>query len=117
MTRRQTGKRGETIAATALQRAGYTILDRNWRCAMGELDLIARHRGDIVFVEVRARQDGADVALESISRRKSAKLAVLAQAYLDAHGIEDAAYRIDVVAINLAEPSPTVEIIENAVGW
>ncbi len=117
MTTRQAGKRGEAIAAAALRRAGYTILDRNWRCAVGELDLVARHRGDIVFVEVRARRDGTETALESIGPRKSAKLARLAQVYLAAHGLDDAAHRIDVVAVDLASPTPSVEIIENAVGW
>jgi putative endonuclease len=117
MTRRQTGKRGELIAAAALRRAGYTILDRNWRCPAGELDLVARHRGEIVFVEVRSRADGPDAALESIAGRKQAKLIALAEAYLAAHGFDDAPFRIDVVAVSLAARAPTVEIIENAVGW
>jgi len=117
MTRRQAGKRGEAIADAALRRAGYTILDKNWRCAAGELDVVARHRDDIVFVEVRARRDGTDAALESIAGRKQAKLAELAQAYLSAHGLDGAPFRIDVAAVDLAANPPSVEIIEDAVGW
>ncbi len=117
MTRRGKGKHGETIAAAALRRAGYTILEQNWRCASGELDLVARHGGDIVFVEVRARRDGADAALESIAGRKQARLAELAQAYLAAHGLDGAPFRIDVAAVDLSASPPMVEIIEDAVGW
>ncbi len=115
MTTRQQGKRGEMIAAAALEKAGYTILDRNWRCSIGELDLVARHRGDLVFVEVRARQTGVDAALESIGPVKQARLTELAQAYLNAHALADTAVRIDVVAVNLSRG--TAEIVENAVGW
>ncbi len=120
MTTRQKGQRAEALACAALRRAGYTIIERNWRCPAGELDLIARHRGDIVFVEVRSRADGADAALESITSHKRTKLIGLAQAYLAAHDLDDAAYRIDVVAVGPASSAaqqPDVEIIEDAIGW
>jgi putative endonuclease len=115
MTRRKTGTRSEAIAAAALTRAGYTILDRNWRCPAGELDLVAQHHGEIVFIEVRSRTDGPDTALESITVGKRKRLARLAYAYLAAHGLDSAAFRIDVVAVGLR--SQSVEIIENAIGW
>lgn len=117
MPTQQRGRRGEAIAAAALERAGYTITDRNWRCVLGELDLVARHRDEIVFVEVRARYDGIDTALESIGPRKQRQLARLAEAYLAAHQLVNTPYRIDVVAVDLAAREPTVEIVENAVGW
>jgi putative endonuclease len=115
--KQKTGRRAEAIAAAALEKAGYTILERNWRCAIGEIDLIARHRGEIVIVEVRARADGTDTALESILPGKRDRLIKLAEAYLDAHDQTDEPFRIDVVAVGLVSPSPAVEIIENAVGW
>ncbi len=115
--RRKTGQRAESLAAAALEKAGYTILERNWRCAIGEIDLVARHRGEIVIVEVRARADGTDTALESIVPGKRDRLIKLADAYLDAHDLTDESVRIDVVAVGLSSPSPTVEIIENAIGW
>lgn len=115
MGTRETGKRGETIAAAALEKAGYTIVERNWRCAAGELDVVARHRGDIVFVEVRSRAHSADAALESITPRKRAQLIKLAHAYLDAHDLHDTPYRIDVVAIGFT--ANEIAIIEDAVGW
>lgn len=117
MTTRSKGKRGEDEAALALQRAGYEIVARNWRCGEGELDLITRHRGEIVFVEVRARADGTGAALESISPRKRAKLQVLAQSYLAEHNLDDVPYRIDVVAVHLMRGAVSIEIVENAIGW
>jgi putative endonuclease len=115
--RQKTGRRAESLAAAALEKAGYTILERNWRCAIGEIDLVARQRGEIVIVEVRARADGTDTALESILPDKRDRLLRLADAYLDAHDLTDESVRIDVVAVGLSSPSPTVEIIENAIGW
>ncbi|MEP7284130.1 MAG: YraN family protein [Chloroflexota bacterium] len=113
--RRRKGSRGEAIAAAALEQSGYIILERNWRCADGELDIVAKHRGEIVFVEVRARMDGMDTALESITPRKAAKLMLLADLYLAAHPIDNMPVRIDVVAVHLG--SGATDIIENAVGW
>jgi putative endonuclease len=115
MNRRQTGKRGETIAASALEKAGYTLLDRNWRCPEGELDIVARRGIEIVFVEVRARAGGVDVALESITPAKQERLLRLADAYLSEHGLTESPFRIDIVAVGSAPDA--VEIIENAVGW
>lgn len=115
MARQRIGAQGEILAALALERVGYTVLERNWRCSQGELDIVARHGGELVFVEVRARTDGVDSALESISARKRARLEALAQAYLAAHDLDDAPFRIDVAAVN--PRTSAVEIIENAVGW
>ena len=118
MTTRRKGKRGEALAASALEKAGYVIRERNWRCKMGEIDLVALHRGEIVFIEVRARADGMDAALESIGARKQAKLMRLAEIYLEMHDLDDAAFRIDVVAVNLGPGGATeTQIIEDAVGW
>src|SRR5450631_980747 len=111
MTRAANGKRGEDRAVAALERAGCTVLERNWRCAAGELDIIARQGQEIIFVEVRWRADGLDAALESIGPRKRAKLIRLANAYLATHGLSESAYRIDVAAVS----ADAIEIIENAV--
>ncbi len=117
--KRQTGQHAEAIAAAALEQAGYTILDRNWRCLGGEIDLVAQHHGEIVIVEVRARTGGDDInaALESITKPKRARLIRLAYEYLEQHHLDDVPFRIDVVAVSLSSSPPAVEIIENAVGW
>jgi putative endonuclease len=115
---RRKGNRGEDVAVAALQRAGYTILARNWRVVvngkqLGELDIIARHKGDMVAVEVKSRRDGIDMALESITPAKARKLTQMIEAYLAMHNLSESAYRIDVAAVC----GETVEIIEHAVGW
>lgn len=75
---------------------------RNWRCPAGEIDIIAREGDSLVFVEVRTRR-GLQFGTpeESITARKQAKLAEVAQTYVQTMGLEDAAWRIDVVAIRL----------------
>ncbi|MCC7448554.1 MAG: YraN family protein [Anaerolineae bacterium] len=115
MGTRETGQRGEAVAARALEKVGYTIIERNWHCADGELDLVCHHRNELVFVEVRSRAHSADAALESITPRKRSQLIKLAQAYLDAHNLNDTPYRIDVVAIGFT--ANDITIIEDAVGW
>jgi putative endonuclease len=117
MKRRQKGQRGESFAAAALEQAGYQILTRNWRCDLGELDIIAQHEGEIVFVEVRAKFDGIDSALESITPAKQNKLIRLAERYLDENGSADVSFRFDVVAIELTMREPVIEIIRDAIGW
>ncbi len=94
---------------------GYTILERNWRCDQGELDIVARHRDELVLVEVRSRADDLEAALVSISSRKQKRLAALAEAYLAAHDLDDIAVRIDVAVVN--RRTEAVEVIEYAVGW
>jgi putative endonuclease len=97
------GLTGEEIAARYLSRAGYTIVDRRWRCATGEIDLVARDGSLLVFVEVRTRRgDARGAAVESITPIKASRLADLAALYLAAHpelGQPD--WRIDLVAVQL----------------
>jgi len=104
--RRLLGRRGEEMAAAHLCRKGYAIIAANWRCARGELDLVARDRATLVFVEVRTRRTTlAGSAAESITLAKQRRLALLARAYLERVELDGQAWsgpwRIDVVAIEL----------------
>ena len=100
--RQQVGERGEEVAAAFLRRQGYEILTRNWRCPTGEIDIVAREGECLAFVEVRARRgERYGTAEESITAAKKAKLVELAQTYLQEAGLEQAVWRIDVVAIDL----------------
>ena len=75
MKKQETGKRGEQIACKALEKKGYRILERNYRCRYGEIDLVARHRDYIVFVEVRSKTGhGFGSPEESITAAKKKKL-------------------------------------------
>ncbi len=116
---RQTlGQRGEHYAAQYLIAHGYTLRERNWRCTVGELDLVAEKDDVLIFVEVRTRRgDRLGTPEESITPAKRVKLIAAAQTYLDEHGQLDRDWRIDVVAIEI-DPRGAVKrctLIENAI--
>ena len=99
--RRQTmGRRAEAIARARLREIGYRVLEANYRSRYGEIDLVARHDGEYVFVEVRSKSArSAGQPEESITPRKRDHLVAAAQQYLQAHGADAADWRIDLVAI------------------
>ena len=99
------GRLGEESTARMLASAGWRILDRNWRCSAGELDIVAWEplapdSGTLVFVEVKTRR-GLSYGLpqEAVDPRKLARLRVLAGAWLASHEVRAAAVRIDVVGV------------------
>ncbi|MFD4180787.1 YraN family protein [Rhodococcus sp. NPDC058514] len=94
------GARGEELAAGHLTRAGMTILERNWRCRYGELDLIARDGDAVVFVEVKTRSGrGYGTPAEAVTFAKQGRIRRLAGLWLSgqAHGWRQV--RFDVVAV------------------
>lgn len=102
MERKRLGAIGEALAAQYLARQGYRVLARNRRTTLGELDLVVRDGGELVFVEVKTRIGGPDaVPEESVHPTKVARLVRLAESYLVAEDQEDAMWRIDVVAVVL----------------
>lgn len=121
--RKQLGAWGERIAADHLQAKGYQILQRNWRCARGEIDLVAQAGAELVFVEVKTRRGRAmGTPEEGLTPRKARRLLQLAQHYfyekdLDADEID---WRIDLVAVELDTGGKFLrcEHIPNlALGW
>ena len=114
--RHQFGQDSETSAEQFLRRKGYTILERNLRTTIGELDLVADDHGVLVFVEVKARTTGAfGGALLAVGRRKQAKLVRLAGQYLAQRHLSDRVCRFDVVLVQGdAESSFQIEHIEHA---
>lgn len=117
--KREFGQNGEKIAAEHLQARGYTIVETNWRCSKGELDLVARHGDTLVFVEVRSRHSGStEVPFESITPTKQRKLNVLAHLYLTSHDLNPPNWRIDVIAVAFPRRgTPIIEHVENALDW
>lgn len=95
------GDRGERAAARHLERRGYTVLSRQWRCRYGELDLVARDpQGTVCFVEVKLRGAGAiGLPREFVDGRKRERLRKAAMAYLAETGLEDACARFDVAEV------------------
>jgi len=94
------GRSGEQAAAEYLESCGLRILDRNWRCAAGEIDIVAVDRQALVVVEVKARTGMRyGGPLEAVSRAKRARLRRLAVQWLNAHGVRFDQVRIDVVGL------------------
>lgn len=113
--RLELGALGERIAVEELTRLGYRILERNYRCPVGEIDIVARRHGILVFVEIKTRRGRSPgYAKEAVDAGKRRRLSKAALSYLKANGACDASARFDVVAVSLADGPPVVEVVENA---
>ena len=102
--RRAFGQAGEDRAAAWYRARGYVVLDRNWRCHEGELDLVVRRGRTLVFVEAKTRRtDRFGIPAEAITPAKQRRLRGLARRYLEATGTRPASLRFDVVSILAGE--------------
>jgi putative endonuclease len=103
MNRRQRfGARAEAVAVAYLERRGYRLLERNYRCRAGEVDAILVDGETLVFLEVRARRGNlAGTPEESVTPTKAKRLAQVAQTYLEGHGQADALWRVDLIALEV----------------
>lgn len=109
------GRVGEQAASQYLQAQGYRILEQNYRCRFGEIDLIAQDGPVLAFIEVKTRQSrsfGAPAA--AVTLRKQRHIIKSAQVYLARMGNEQVVCRFDVVTIELDLQQPRIEIIKNA---
>jgi putative endonuclease len=104
--RSEVARRGEDAAAAFLTRVGMDVLERNWRSAQGEVDIIARDGDALVFVEVKTRRsERAGTGEEAVSPTKQRRILKLADAYLRDCGLEERPeVRFDVVAIRVIAP-------------
>ncbi|HOE33407.1 MAG TPA: YraN family protein [Smithella sp.] len=115
MTKIITGKKGERLAADFLTGNGYQILETNFRCPLGEIDIIARDHQEIVFVEVKTRKSHAlGYPEQAVGIQKQKKLSQLALWYLQAKKMSDKKARFDVVAVTLAVQANEINLIKNA---
>ena len=109
------GKTGESLAVRHLKKKGYRILERNYRNKIGEIDIVARHRGALVFVEVKARKSGHYGSPKfAVTAAKKRKISMVALTYLKATGQSRAKARFDVVTVNAGGQTPQIDIIQNA---
>ncbi len=118
MKKRETGILGERIACDFLGKNGYKILETNFRCREGEIDIIARQQETLVFFEVRTKKSSLfGSPEESITRRKMEKLKAVAEYYGQKHADLPPEWRIDVIAIQMNSDGKVnrIEIIENAI--
>lgn len=110
------GAYGEDVAADYLREQGYTLLERNFRCPLGEIDIIAKKHHDLIFVEVKTRRSSLfGLPQDAVGVHKQRQLIRSAQWYLNKPGVSRHHPRFDVIAI-LARPGqvPEVNHIQNA---
>ena len=93
------GQRGENLAARFLRNLGYKIMVCNFRCNVGEIDIIARDGDTLVFVEVKTRTDDEPTPEEQINRGKRHRITKAAKSYLRRYGTAQPGARFDVVAV------------------
>jgi len=113
--RQQFGKDSESLAAKHLKKNGYKILEQNYRNKLGEIDIIAKEKGTLVFVEVKARKTHVFGNPKwAVTPKKQRKISMVALYYLKAENKTDVKARFDVVSLSLAKDNPQIEIIKNA---
>lgn len=119
--RKQLGDWGERVAALHLEAKGYEIVARNWRCARGEIDLVAQAGKVLVFTEVKTRRGRAfGTPEQGLTPHKAKKLQQLGQYYLYENDLDEIEWRIDLVAVELDNKGKLLrcEHLENVVwGW
>jgi putative endonuclease len=109
-TRSQTGRLGEDAAAAAYERLGYRIVERNWRCRIGELDLILEMEWMLVFCEVKTRRSTSfGDGFVSVDERKQQKLRAVAHTYVMQTGAQPCGVRFDVASV-LLRPNGTTRV-------
>ncbi len=121
-SRKRLGDWGERIAAEKLRADGYEIVAQNWRCAQGEIDIVARQQDEIAFVEVKTRRGRSHgTPEEAITPHKARKLLELAQWYcLEEDLDDDVAWRIDLMAVELDTSGKLLRcehIVNIMLGW
>lgn len=116
MNLKQLGARGEDAAAAYLERTGMTVAERNWRCALGELDIVALDGTTLVLVEVKTRRSvRTGTPEEAVSPAKQRRIAKLAKAYIAENHLAPQSVRFDVVSIRvLAEDRALLRHVRDA---
>jgi putative endonuclease len=118
--RQQLGQLGEDLACRELENRGHAIIERRYRTDRGELDIVSRHNGVTVFVEVRAKSsDTFGEPAESVDMQKQQRLVTMAMDYVARNRLDDVPCRFDVVAIEAEFDPPRVTVFEDAFrpGW
>ena len=105
------GRLGERLAAEKLIADGYRVLERNFRCQYGEIDIVAEDEQELVFVEVKTRRGVAfGRPEEAVTWRKQRKIVQVATCYLDLHACFERPWRVDVIAVQLSVSGKLEEI-------
>lgn len=109
------GKRGELAAADFLKKNGYRILYKNYKSKLGEIDIIAKDKDSICFVEVKTRSsDKFGLPQEALSSFKQRQIAKAALNFLKENNLLDKQARFDVISLLYSGESPKIDLIKNA---
>ena len=109
------GRFGEDLARERLKDCGYRILTTNYRCPLGEIDVIARDDDVLVFVEIKTRKNKSPGRVkEAVNTKKQRQISKVALAYMKSHNLWGSKARFDVVAVGLLNGKNEIEIIKNA---
>jgi putative endonuclease len=109
------GSLGESLARAILERRGYAIIATRYRTRAGEIDIVARDGGCLVFVEVKARRNTeCGTPAEAVTPRKRRRVIAMARDFLARTPSDATSCRFDVVAILLTDGEPSIEVIRNA---
>lgn len=109
------GKFGEDLAFEKIKGLGYKKIIRNYRCPLGEVDLIARDGDTLVFIEIKTRKSRSiGYAKEAVNDKKKRQLSKVALFYMKSNNLSEARARFDVVAVSLAGGEPRIEVVQNA---
>ncbi|UCD82930.1 MAG: YraN family protein [Desulfobacterales bacterium] len=109
------GEKGESLAAWYLRKNGYKIIEQNYRSHLGEIDIIAKEKKTIVFVEVKSRKSIRYGSPKwAVTPRKQRKISMVALHYLKSTRQTDLKARFDVVAITVNRDEPRIEVVKNA---
>jgi len=109
------GQQSEALTVKYLKKRGYKIIAQNYRTKLGEIDIIAREKETLVFVEVKARRSakfGSPKAAVTLPKQR--KISMVALAYLKATQQLQAAARFDVVSVDYTPAQPVIELVKNA---
>ena len=115
LTGKRTGKKGEELAAAYLSETGYRIIERNYRCFFGEIDIVAWEGKTLIFAEVKSRRTEAyGVPQLAVGREKQEKISRIALNYISEKHLHHHPARFDVVAVMLLPAGPRIELIRDA---
>lgn len=104
------GKYGEDLAASFLKDRGYSVIERNWRCSIGEIDLIARNKNFLVFVEVKTRNgSGFGHPFEAITAKKVLRMRRLSAKWVADHNLQELNLRLDAIAVLISGGKVSIE--------
>ncbi len=115
MEKKELGKKGEEVALRFLKKRGYRIVEKNYVCKMGEMDIIAKEKDTLVFVEVKTRTSTFFGPPQlAVNSRKQRQLSKVALNYLNEKRLKDVKARFDVVAILIGQKGEEIELIRDA---